>query len=135
MIIRLATEQDGDAIAAIYRPAVTDGTASFELDSPDGAARAVRVAVTLERTPWIVCESADGVLGYAHAGRHRDRPAYRWSVEVSAYVRVDVARRRERRPSPLGAGGGAAPTSPGDVNGAPAVSAREVGLRRRRPET
>jgi L-amino acid N-acyltransferase YncA len=42
--------------------------------------------------PWIVCEAAHGVLGFAYAGRHRDRPAYRWSVEVSAYVRADARR-------------------------------------------
>ena len=93
MILRLATERDGDPVAAIYRPAVVDGTASFELDPPNGAAMAARIAATLERTPWIVCEGADGVLGYAYAGRHRDRPAYRWSTEVSAYVRPDAQRR------------------------------------------
>ena len=32
---------------------------------------------------------AGNVDGYAHAGRHRERAAYQWSVDVSAYVRAD----------------------------------------------
>ena len=28
----------------------------------------------------------DGVLGYAYAAKHRDRAAYRWSVDVSVYI-------------------------------------------------
>jgi L-amino acid N-acyltransferase YncA len=45
-----------------------------------------RIAVTLESFPWLVCESNAGVLGYAYASKHRERAAYRWSVDVSAYV-------------------------------------------------
>lgn len=90
--IRLATTGHGAAIADIYRPAVTDSATSFELDPPDGAAMAGRVARILERTPWLVCENGNRVLGYAYAGPHRDRPAYQWSVEVSAYVARDAQR-------------------------------------------
>jgi phosphinothricin acetyltransferase len=28
--------------------------------------------------------------GYVYAGRHRERPAYQWSVDVTAYVRDDA---------------------------------------------
>jgi L-amino acid N-acyltransferase YncA len=84
--IRLATEADAPAVAAIYAPAVTASAASFELEPPDAGEMARRMAGTQRRTPWLVCERAGAVVGYAYAGRHRDRPAYRWSVEVSAYV-------------------------------------------------
>ncbi len=90
--IRLATQADGAAIAGIYRPAVVDSATSFELEPPDGAEMASRVANVLARTPWLVCEMGGTVVGYAYAGRHRDRPAYQWSVEVSAYVSGDVRR-------------------------------------------
>jgi phosphinothricin acetyltransferase len=30
------------------------------------------------------------VQGYAYASRHRERAAYQWSVDVSAYVREDA---------------------------------------------
>lgn len=90
--IRLATREDGRALAAIYAPAVVDRSTSFELEPPDGAEMARRVERLSVRTPWLVCEHRGAVVGYAYAGPHRDRPAYQWSVEVSAYVRDDVHR-------------------------------------------
>jgi phosphinothricin acetyltransferase len=91
-LIRLATMTDGPALAAIYAPAVVDCPTSFELEPPDGAEMARRVERVTARTPWLVCVHDGTVLGYAYAGPHRDRPAYQWSVEVSAYVRADVHR-------------------------------------------
>jgi L-amino acid N-acyltransferase YncA len=90
--IRLATPADAAEIAGIYRPAVTESVISFELEPPGPAEMARRVARILERTPWLVCEVDGAVLGYAYAGPHRDRPAYQWSVEVSAYVSGDARR-------------------------------------------
>ena len=91
-LIRLAVPSDGPALADIYRPAVTDAATSFELEPPDGATMTQRVAHIMERTPWLVFERDDIVLGYAYAGIHRERPAYQWSVEVSAYVHRDAHR-------------------------------------------
>lgn len=91
-VIRLAVPADGAALAGIYRPAVTDNATSFELDPPDGAEMARRAAKCMERTPWLVYERGGRVVGYAYAGTHRERAAYQWSVEVSAYVRRDFHR-------------------------------------------
>lgn len=88
-VIRLAVPADGAALAGIYRPAVADNATSFELYPPDGAEMARRAAKCLERTPWLVYERDGRVLGYAYAGTHRERAAYQWSVEVSAYVHHD----------------------------------------------
>lgn len=86
-MIRLATPADGERIAAIYAPNVTDRATSFELVPPDPAEMNRRVAAVLARTPWLVAEDDEGrVQGYAYASPHRDRHAYQWSVEVSAYV-------------------------------------------------
>jgi phosphinothricin acetyltransferase len=85
-LIRLATIADGPALAAIYAPAVSAHATSFELEPPDGAEMASRVASLTARTPWLVCELGSAVVGYAYASSHRDRWAYQWSVEVSAYV-------------------------------------------------
>src|SRR5665213_919155 len=90
--IRLATQADGPALAEIYRPAVTESATSFELEPPDGATMAQRVEQVLARTPWLVWERDEAVLGYAYASAHRERPAYQWSVEVSAYVHHDARR-------------------------------------------
>ena len=90
--IRLATPADAPALAAIYAPVVAETVISFELHPPDAAEMARRVERTLARTPWLVCERAGEVLGYAYAGAHRERAAYQWSVDVSAYVRPDARR-------------------------------------------
>lgn len=91
-IIRLARAGDVAALAAIYAPAVTERATSFELVAPDAAEMARRVENVLARTPWLVCEHHGAVAGYAYAGPHRERAAYQWSVEVSAYVRGDRQR-------------------------------------------
>lgn len=90
--IRLATSTDGPALASIYAPAVVGRSTSFELDPPDGAEMARRVEAIAGRTPWLVCVHDETVVGYAYGGRHRDRAAYQWSVEVSAYVAESVQR-------------------------------------------
>lgn len=87
MSIRLADPvRDADAVAAIYRPAVVTSIASFEEVAPDGVEMAERMRATLERTPWLVAEDDGRVVGYTYAGRHHERPGYRWSVDISVYV-------------------------------------------------
>src|SRR5688572_31295120 len=53
---------------------------------------AQRISTTLQRTPWLVYEQDGRVTGYAYASKHRDRVAYQWSVEVSAYVLREARR-------------------------------------------
>jgi phosphinothricin acetyltransferase len=84
--VRLATPDDGAACAAIYAPYVTGTSISFELVPPDAAEMAARIARTMERTPWIVVELDGVVRAYAYGTRHRDRPAYDWTVETAVYV-------------------------------------------------
>lgn len=91
-LIRLASARDGEALAKIYRPAVVDSVISFELEPPDAAEMARRVERVMARTPWLVCAMRGEVLGYAYAGQHRDRAAYQWSVDVSAYVHAHARR-------------------------------------------
>jgi len=90
--IRLASEQDADAIAAIYRPVVEDTAISFETTAPGREEMASRVAETLSSYPWLVCERDGRIAGYAYATRHRVRAAYQWSVDTSVYI--DEAERR-----------------------------------------
>ena len=87
LTVRLADpNRDAPVIADIYAPSVTGGLASFEEVAPDAAEMARRIRVTLERTPWLVAEIDGAVAGYAYADRHRERPGYRWAVNISVYV-------------------------------------------------
>jgi len=90
MTLRSATPDDAEAIAAIYGPIVANTTISFELEPPSVDEMRSRIAATLPRLPWLVSlDDAGGVNGYVYAGRHRERAAYQWSVDTTAYVRED----------------------------------------------
>jgi len=90
--IRLATAADGAGLAAIYAPAVESEATSFELESPDASEMGRRVAAVTAKTPWLVCVQRGAVIGYAYGAQHRDRAAYAWSAEVSAYVHANAQR-------------------------------------------
>lgn len=82
----MASEDDAPALGAIYATSVQETAISFETVPPGDAEMARRVRQTLETHPWLVCEGAGGVEGYAYATTYRVRAAYRWSCEVSVYV-------------------------------------------------
>jgi phosphinothricin acetyltransferase len=85
--VRLADPaRDAAAVAAIYRPAVESSIATFEEVAPDPTEMARRIAAVLPRTPWLVAELEETVVGYAYASIHRERAGYRWSVDISVYV-------------------------------------------------
>jgi L-amino acid N-acyltransferase YncA len=93
MELRLARGSDARGIADIYGPIVASTPISFEVDPPGEREMARRIDETLATYPWLVCEEAGRVAGYAYASRHRARAAYQWSVEVSAYVHPECRRR------------------------------------------
>ena len=84
--IRLATERDAAAVAAIYAPIVAETHVSFETEPPSTAEMADRIRGTVERRPWLVCEVDGEIAGYAYAAPRSDRPAYQWGVDTSVYV-------------------------------------------------
>jgi L-amino acid N-acyltransferase YncA len=79
-------EPDAAACAAIYAPYVEDGAVSFEEQAPDAAEVAARIRRVTATHPWLVAERDGEVVGYAYGCPHRERPAYRWSADVSVYL-------------------------------------------------
>jgi L-amino acid N-acyltransferase YncA len=90
--IRVARAADGPACADIYRPIVEETWISFETEAPSSEEMGLRIAATLPRFPWLVACEGDAMLGYVYATPHRERPAYRWSVDVTVYM-AEAARR------------------------------------------
>ena len=84
--IRLASDGDAGAIAAIYRPVVEHTAISFETIAPDRGEISHRLSATMTQYPWLVCERDGQIAGYAYATRHRVRQAYQWSVDTSVYI-------------------------------------------------
>ncbi len=88
--IRAATEADAESVLAIYAPIVRDTAISFEETPPSADEIAQRMRSILPTFPYLVLEEDGEVLGYANGHVHRGRPAYRWSVETTIYVREDA---------------------------------------------
>lgn len=88
MRVRLAdADSDAARVAEIYRPAVEGSYISFEETAPSAEVMADRMRGVLARMPWLVAEDeSELVVGYAYASPHRERAAYRWSVDISVYV-------------------------------------------------
>ncbi len=85
-LIRLARPSDGEALAGIYAPYVTQTAVSFETEPPGAAEFAARIEATGGHYPFLACQSGSQVVGYAYAARHREREAYRFDVDLSIYV-------------------------------------------------
>jgi phosphinothricin acetyltransferase len=84
--VRVATLHDAEALLEIYRPFVQRTTVSFELEPPPAEEFALRIEKALARFAWLVAESGGRTIGYAYGTQYRERAAYRWATEVSAYV-------------------------------------------------
>src|SRR5262245_23347834 len=91
--IRLATTDDAAAIAAIYAPFCESSIVSFEEVAPTTEEMAGRIAKIVARYPYLVLDDAGAVAGYAYGTTHRERAAYRWTVEVTVYVSPAYQRR------------------------------------------
>ena len=87
LLIRLATVEDAEGIASIYRPFVEESRISFEEVAPDAGEMAERMLGMAH--PWFVAEEDGRLLGYAASSAFRTRPAYRWVVETGIYLAPD----------------------------------------------
>lgn len=90
--IRSASAADAPALLAIYAPYVERTAVSFEETVPGVDEFAARVRRSLERWAWLVAERDGRCVGYACGSTHRERAAYRWSVETSAYIDASAQR-------------------------------------------
>jgi phosphinothricin acetyltransferase len=87
MLIRHADpDRDASACAAIYRPFVTDTVISLEEIPPDAEEFSRRITRISAGFPWLIAELDDGPVGFAYAGQHRERAAYRWATDVTVYL-------------------------------------------------
>jgi phosphinothricin acetyltransferase len=59
---------------------------SFEERPPDRDEMAARIERGQATHPWLVAEVEGTVVGFAYAGPHRERLAYRWAADVSVYI-------------------------------------------------
>jgi len=85
-VLRDAGADDAGACAAIYAPYVEQTAISFELEPPTGQDMGRRIAKAQRAHAWLVLDDGGTVRGFAYAGEHKARAAYRWACEVSVYL-------------------------------------------------
>ena len=90
--VRPASVSDAAAIQEIYAPIVAETAISFEEEPPTVQEMAARIASTLADYPYLAATRDGRVVGYAYAGQHRARAAYRRSVDVTVYVAGNARR-------------------------------------------
>ena len=87
-VIRLADPKtDARQVAAIYFPYVVNTPITFETEPPDGTEILKRMKTVAKTYPFLVCEHAGELMGYAYGSQFRNRSAYDWIVETTVYVR------------------------------------------------
>ncbi|MBL7499977.1 N-acetyltransferase [Frankia sp. CNm7] len=83
-----AGRADAASIQTIYEPWVRDTAITFEEVVPTVDEVLARMNAHL-RKPWLIAEIDGEPAGYAYASQHAARSAYRWSADVSVYLRAD----------------------------------------------
>jgi phosphinothricin acetyltransferase len=89
MLIRHAIPEDAAGCLEVYAP-FADGTAiSFEDHAPSLGDFQQRIERITRTHAFLVAQDSGRIAGFAYAGVHRERPAYRWASEVSVYLGDD----------------------------------------------
>lgn len=83
---RMAVPADAAGILQIYAPYILNTRITLETEVPELEAFTRRVREISARYPYLVCEKDGKIIGYSYACGHRERQAYRWNAEVSAYL-------------------------------------------------
>jgi phosphinothricin acetyltransferase len=87
MMIRPVNAGDARDICGIYNHFVENTAVSFEERPVPVSEMESRIREISAAYPWFVREEEGAVLGYAYANRFRDRAAYRYTAELSIYVK------------------------------------------------
>jgi L-amino acid N-acyltransferase YncA len=94
MLIRDADPaRDAAACADIYAPYVSETVISLEEVPPSPEQMRARIERVTARYPWLIAEEDGEAAGYAYAGEHRERAAYRWAADVTVYLSPAYFRR------------------------------------------
>lgn len=86
-MIRLATENEAEAIANIYNHYILNSVATFEEEIVSTSEIIRRIKRDeISGLPWFVAEENATVVGYAYATTWNSRSAYRHTVETTVYL-------------------------------------------------
>jgi L-amino acid N-acyltransferase YncA len=92
LAVRSAEPEDAEQIAAIYNYYVMNTVITFEEQEVAVAEMTNRIREIRTSLPWLVALRGEQIIGFAYAGKWKTRAAYRFSTEVTVYVRKGVER-------------------------------------------
>lgn len=88
LVIRSANADDAEHIANIYNHYILTSTITFEDEPVSAAEMAARVAeVQASSFPWLIAQRERTIAGFAYGQKWKVRAAYKFSSEVTVYVR------------------------------------------------
>ena len=87
--IRVANEEDAEALREIYAYYVINTAITFEYTVPSVDEFRNRICEVLSKYPYLVAERDGKIVGYAYANSFNWREAYSWAVETTVYVQKD----------------------------------------------
>jgi len=93
MLIRPCTTSDTAAICAIYNHYIEHTVITFEEILLTAAQMQERVNAYTQLYPWLVCEDAGEIVGYAYASKWKERSAYKHTAEVTVYLKHDATQK------------------------------------------
>jgi len=86
-MIRAAAQQDAQSICDIYNYYVANTVVSFEEQPVSVDEMETRIRDITSEYPFFVIEENGNILGFAYTNKYRDRRAYRYTAEVTIYLR------------------------------------------------
>ena len=93
--IRMATEDDAQAVHDIYGFYVPLDYVTFTIENPDVESYRKKILSTLQKYPFLLAQADDGkILGYACGSSLRPHDAYQWNVEWTIVLAPDAPRRQ-----------------------------------------
>jgi phosphinothricin acetyltransferase len=78
---------DAAAISEIYNYYVENTVITFEEEPVSVKTMEERIRTVTAHYPWLVCEEAGEILGYAYVHAWHERSAYRFTAEDSIYLK------------------------------------------------
>ncbi|HXJ78857.1 MAG TPA: arsinothricin resistance N-acetyltransferase ArsN1 family A [Candidatus Methylomirabilis sp.] len=90
IVIRRATEEDAEAVCAIYNQGIEERIATLETELRTPDERRQWLAARGPRHPVIVAEQSGGVIGWASLNPFNPRRAYDHVADLSVYVERDA---------------------------------------------
>jgi L-amino acid N-acyltransferase YncA len=85
-VLRTVRRDDAVSICGLYNHYVVETPITFEEAPVTPFEMEQRIEQVTRTLPWLVCEENGKVMGYAYAGKWKERAAYRNSVELTVYL-------------------------------------------------